>query len=367
MNRSTSTWSIQALKSALICFTLLATLSACSSSSDSNNGVDTDNDPILDDGQIEQPGVDTDNDGLTDAEELQLGLDPENPDTDSDGVLDGADRFPDDPNASLDSDNDGVSDDRDQFPNDPTETSDLNGDGLGDNANPFDGGTVITGNVNDSVTESPVADAQISLELVNANSETNPVLLTTTDDQGRFALVAEDSLIPDSFVIVVTAEGFQPIAQPLSNTGDEIDASGIRMIQSSDNFILVEKRPSVHHLGDDNFSGTQNSQFQRNTEGGSLSRNFNLSADQANLDELVLHWVAKGLQLDNTISINGNSLAIANNSNIDGSFTELSITLQVSGILRVGANTLSVESALFSLTNDLDDFEFVFIGLSELN
>ena len=98
-----------------------------------------------------------------------------------------------------------------------------------------------------------------------------------------------------------------------------------------------------------------------------MSRNFNLSAAQASLDELVLHWVAKCLQLPNTISINGNALAIADSSNIDGSFTELSITLQVSGILRVGANTLSVESALFSLTNDLDDFEFVFIGLSELN
>lgn len=395
MNRSSPIWFFQSLKTALVCLIFLTTLSACSSSSDSNNGTDTDNDQILDDGdncpavsntdqadadgdgvgdrcddtngagQVEQE-LDTDNDGLTDIQELQLGLNPENPDTDSDGVLDGVDSFPNDPDASLDSDNDGVSDDRDQFPNDPSETSDLNGDGLGDNANPFEG-TIITGDVTDSVTAMPVADAQVSLELINANSETNPVVLATTDVQGSFTLVAEDSLIPDSFVIVINANGFQPIALPLSNTGVEIVASGIKVIQSSDNFVAIEKRPSVHHLGDDSFSGSQNSQFQRNTEGGSLSRSFNLSADQANQSELVLIWVAKGLQLPNTISINGNSVAMTDNSNIDGSFTEQSITLPVSGMLNQGANTLSVESAMDTFSNDLDDFEFVFIGLSALD
>lgn len=395
MNRSSPIWFFQSLKTALVCLIFLTTLSACSSSSDSNNATDTDNDQILDDGdncpdvsntdqadadgdgvgdrcddtngedQVEQE-LDTDNDGLTDIQELQLGLNPENPDTDSDGVLDGVDSFPNDPDASLDSDNDGVSDDRDQFPNDPSETSDLNGDGLGDNANPFEG-TIITGDVTDSVTAMPVADAQVSLELINANSETNPVVLATTDVQGSFTLVAEDSLIPDSFVIVINANGFQPIALPLSNTGVEIVASGIKVIQSSDNFVAIEKRPSVHHLGDDSFSGSQNSQFQRNTEGGSLSRSFNLSADQANQSELVLIWVAKGLQLPNTISINGNSVAMTDNSNIDGSFTEQSITLPVSGMLNQGANTLSVESAMDTFSNDLDDFEFVFIGLSALD
>ena len=52
----------------------------------------------LDDGGVgegegEQPGddADTDSDGLTDAQELDLGTDPENPDTDGDGIVDGAD------------------------------------------------------------------------------------------------------------------------------------------------------------------------------------------------------------------------------------------------------------------------------------
>lgn len=46
-----------------------------------------------DDGEGEEPeeGTDTDRDGLSDAEEQELGTDPENPDSDFDGIIDSAD------------------------------------------------------------------------------------------------------------------------------------------------------------------------------------------------------------------------------------------------------------------------------------
>ena len=100
--------------------------------------------------------VDTDDDGLTDAEEVALGTDPNDPDTDGDDVDDGVDAFPLDPTETLDSDGDGVGDNAevangtnpnnsdsdgdgandgvDAFPLDPTETLDSDGDGVGDNA-----------------------------------------------------------------------------------------------------------------------------------------------------------------------------------------------------------------------------------------
>ena len=323
-------------------------------------------DAIDDSVVVVAPPVDTDNDGLSDDEELENGLDPENSDTDSDGVPDGDDQFPNDPTASLDSDNDGVSDDRDQFPNDASETSDLNGDGLGDNANPFVG-TVVSGIVTDSSTDEAVVGAQISLDLINTTSDTNPVVLTTTDALGVFSLVAEDSLIPDSFVVVITADGFRPVAQPLTNTGENIASPGITLIAQTDNFVVIEPMPSVHHLGDNSFSGSANSQFQRTTEGPSLVRSFNISSEQLGQDEIILNWVAKGIQHPNRIIINGSDVAVTDDTNVDGSYTVQSITLSVAGVLVEGANTLTVESIPTQFANDIDDFEFVFLGFSELN
>lgn len=268
---------------------------------------------------------------------------------------------------SLDSDNDGVPDVRDQFPFDPSETSDLNGDGLGDNANPFEG-TVITGKVINDMTSTPVANAKISLELVNSNSETNPVVLTATDSQGDFSLLAETTLIPDSFILVVSANGYRPAAVPLDNVGTEIVAPEIILVLDSEEFVIIESQPSVHHLGDDSFGGSENSQFQRTSEGPSLVRTFNLSNNQVNQNVLNLNWVAKGIQGPNVISINGNVVATTDETNPDGSFTEQSVSLQVSGILIEGANSILIESALTGSNNsDIDDFEFVFIGISGFN
>jgi|GEM_PF-2214971 len=322
---------------------------------------------VIDDPEndVVPPETDSDNDGLSDELELQLGLSPTNPDTDSDGVSDGEDKFPNDPTASLDSDDDGVSDDRDQFPDDATETSDLNGDGLGDNANPFQG-TVISGTVTDA-NDTAIANARISLDLIDSSNETNPQVLTTTDALGFFTLIAEESLVPDTFVIVVTANGFLPFAQPLSAGDDEIDATGITLISQTDSFVVIEPRPSVHHLGDNNFSGSANSQFQRTSEGAMLNRSFNISTSQLGQEEIVLNWVAKGIQEENLIVINGGTVALTPDTDVDGSFTEQSITLDVAGVLLEGANTLTIESTATSFLNDIDDFEFVFIGFSELD
>lgn len=311
---------------------------------------DTDNTPTT---------VDTDNDGLSDSDEVEIGLDPTNADTDNDGVNDGDDPFPNDASASIDSDNDGVSDNRDEFPNDATETSDLNGDGLGDNADPFDG-TVISGVVVDAENQTLVVNGTVSLDLVNTGSGTNPLVVTRTNADGEYALIAEESLLPDSFVVVVTSDGFEPAAIALVNSSDTINAQNIELEALSDSFITVETAPTVHHLGDDTFSGSENSQFQRTTEGVSLVRNFNVTEALSSADTLDLIWIAKGIQINNTISINGSLVATTSNTNSDGSFEVQSVALDVAGVLTVGSNTLEIVSTEL---NTLDDFEFVLLGL----
>lgn len=332
--------------------TPLAVLSGCSNS----DGLD---DSIVQDDPTEE--VDTDGDGVSDSMEDELGTDANNTDTDGDGVADNLDQFPNDASASVDSDGDGVSDDRDQFPNDPTETSDLNNDGLGDNANPFSG-TVIGGTVTDQGTDAPISNANVSLELVDASTGTNPVLLTSTDTEGTFTLIAEDRLLPDSFVIVVTAPGYQPSATSLTTSDVDLQAVLALPVQS-DEFIVVEPAPGVHHLGDGVFSGSVNSQFQRTTEGPTLARNFNLTADQAAAQSLTLYWLAKGIQNSNTISINGTVVGVTPNTNTDGSYTEQEIELATDGVLIEGANEVHIDSVLTGLNaSDIDDFEFVILG-----
>lgn len=308
--------------------------------------------------------IDTDGDGIDDDRELELGLNPNNIDTDADGVADGDDQFPNDPSASADSDGDGVPDSRDAFPNDPTETADLNGDGFGDNANPIDG-TVIMGTVTDMVTGTGISDAQVSLDLINSGTQNDAVILASTDSTGSFTLVAPNNLLPSSFVLVVTSEGYRPEVVIYNNNNETSIEAQVEMVRLSSDFTVIEANPRVHHLGDNSFSGSENSQFQRSAEGITLTRNFNVNAAQANAAQISLRWVAKGIQSENTVVINGQELSITPQTNADGSFNAQSILLDVSGVLVEGGNTIDIVSS--GDVVDFDDFEFVFIGLTGLN
>ncbi len=81
-----------------------------------------------------EEAVDTDGDGLTDAEELELGTDPNNPDTDGDGLSDGDEInvYGTDP-LNPDTDGDGLSDgdEVNVYGTDPL-NPDTDGDGLSD-------------------------------------------------------------------------------------------------------------------------------------------------------------------------------------------------------------------------------------------
>ncbi|MGB1979789.1 MAG: BspA family leucine-rich repeat surface protein [Flavobacteriaceae bacterium] len=144
-----------------------------------NADFDDDNDGYSDQSEIvggsdaynaQSTPEDADDDFLSDALELILETDPNNPDTDGDGIIDGQDPSPnggsnlgtvDDvdgdgiPDAiDPDDDNDGVPDLMDSFPKDPSENSDIDGDGIGDNADQDRDGDGVT-NSNDLFPNNP--------------------------------------------------------------------------------------------------------------------------------------------------------------------------------------------------------------------
>ncbi|NIA16026.1 MAG: hypothetical protein GWP08_18330 [Nitrospiraceae bacterium] len=132
---------------------------------------------------------------------------------------------------------------------------------------------------------------------------------------------------------------------------------------STEELIAIEPVPDVHHLGDNDFSGSINSQFQKQSEGDHYKEEFVLTARQVppyfNRGEI--RMLAKGVQRRHKIVINGVTLdKRLEEAPDDGSFGEFVATFDAS-ILRASTNTLEVIAK--PSNSDIDDFEFVNIQI----
>lgn len=123
--------------------------------------------------------------------------------------------------------------------------------------------------------------------------------------------------------------------------------------------IVVEPEPQVHHLGNDEFSGRINSQFQRRSEGLVLQLPFEMTREHAGLPLVgaELRLLVKGTQAPNPVRLNGRQIATLAASPSSGAFGEQVITIP-SGVLRLGENVLELES-IARPGSDKDDYEFV--------
>ncbi len=122
---------------------------------------------------------------------------------------------------------------------------------------------------------------------------------------------------------------------------------------------------SLHHLGDDDYSGSANSQFQMATEGTTYSRSFTVDMLQL-YSTATLSITHRGVQRADPIRINGELINSMGNSPSDGSLGTSTISFDIH-ILKAGANTISITSSYDSWNHDYDDFEFtnIYITLSQ--
>jgi len=91
---------------------------------------------------------------------------------------------------------------------------------------------------------------------------------------------------------------------------------------------------------------------------------YNATEARSTATTIDLFWIAKGIENANTIFINGSQVGSTPDTNTDGSFTEqIIITLDAAGVLNVGAYEIVIGSVLTGTGTDIDDFEFVLIGL----
>jgi len=218
---------------------------------------------------------------------------------------------------------------------------------------PVESALRLTGRVLDEKTGEPLAGAGVRIDLPGRED-----LIAASDGSGLFALTARD--LPDTIAVTAARDGYVPGA--LSMTEREIEAGAdieIRLAPVDLFDVALEPDPRVHHLGDDNFDGRINSQFQRESEGYAVEIGFELA--DAQLDGAIggaeLTLLVKGSQRDNRVELNGRPVGVLGESPGDGSFGRRTLRVPTQ-LLRDGENTLRVRSGRAS-GSDHDDFEFV--------
>jgi hypothetical protein len=213
---------------------------------------------------------------------------------------------------------------------------------------------VIHGRVANGESDEPLTDALVRLDMPGSRA-----IIVRTDAQGQYALPIPE--MPDNFALTASRDGFVPGSAniPLARMRGGLFEQDFVLQPTSETVIPVESSPVVHHLGNDRWEGTINSQFQRNAEGRTYLVTFTVTAEQIAMgaSEAAVQLLAKGVQCPHRVRINGQTVQrrLSESPN-DGSFGEARIPFDADWLI-VGQNVLEIRAG--SCLGDIDDFEFV--------
>ncbi len=214
---------------------------------------------------------------------------------------------------------------------------------------------VISGMISDS-RQYPLSGAKIKIPLVD-ESKDPPVdesVEVFSDQAGNYRLFVSNELLPPSFAVLASKEGFIPASQNVTKSESGSYTVNFVMQDIPQNMVILEIEPAVHHLGNDEYGGAANSQFQQKTEGTTYVRDFEVSDFQLSFPQVEISLFAKGAENNNRLFINGTQIGVLDSSPKDGSFA--SVTLTFSSLLLKGTDTLTIQANYGS--GDYDDFEF---------
>lgn len=212
----------------------------------------------------------------------------------------------------------------------------------------------LRGRVRDARSGRPLAGAVIRVDLAGARPA-----LTRTDDNGAYELLLPE--VPDNVAVSAARAGYLPESKNLRVfRGDgNVHRLDFELGENTERIIATESNPVVHHLGNDKFEGSVNSQFQRPSEGILFRADFGVARDQypEQAGVAVVTFLAKGIQCEPQIRLNGHLITEGLTvSPDDGSFAPVKVAFDPAW-LRVGQNVITVTAVV--CVNDLDDFEFV--------
>lgn len=201
--------------------------------------------------------------------------------------------------------------------------------------------------------DNPLSGVKVILPFPDRN------ITTVTDNEGNYDLKIDQNI---SFPVLVTAskDGYVPISKNVYKNDDLTKyEEDFKLVKKTDDVVILDK--SLHHLGDDNYGGNINSQFQAKSEGVKYKKEFNLSDEFLNnYSQFTLTLYAKGLQYENPLYINGHLITQLDNSPQDGSFGKLSVSIPKEYLKN--NNVIEIDSVQNN-SSDYDDFEFANIQL----
>lgn len=202
----------------------------------------------------------------------------------------------------------------------------------------------------------PVEGATVSIYAKNIR------YFSLTDASGRYVVSVPTTALPTSGYISLTIylHGWTPINMtflcPLLS--QEYTALVSLVFHPCQPCLNVDGDSELYHLGDDDFGGWANSQFQKNSDGLEIE----LNVDAAGSNQLVLHFQAKGLQTsighDNVIQfLNGTEVIeerLILDSPINGSYGEYTYTVNSTSPI----TSVKLISSKNITSGDRDDWEF---------
>lgn len=211
---------------------------------------------------------------------------------------------------------------------------------------------IISGHVTISDTGKPLPGAAIRLDIPNSYTQ------VTTDSNGYYSLPIPS--LGNYFLMSVGKDGYIPQTANISK--NNLLASGsltqdFALKAAQNNVLILEIVPEVHHLGDDVFNGSFNSQFQQVSEGIEYIDTFITNANQLPpyYKTAELHVTVKGTECYDPVYINSVEIGSFYGSPSDGSFGEIIIPLNDISILKTVSNTLRINTVE---CNTFDDFEY---------
>jgi len=207
------------------------------------------------------------------------------------------------------------------------------------------GGVVTDANGN------PLAGVNVGL------SNDGKTTTVVSDDHGQFTVETPSDSLPDSYVVDVYDGEHVPVAVPVTQSPDGVDTIGVTLDETSDTQAPLELTPVVHHLGDGQFGGQENSQLQFPDAEG-LARDYAFTLSQAQLAHATASFdlMAKGVNCADEVTINGQLVGTLTLTPADGSYGAVHVPVPLAA-LQLGANTASI-AAVACESGDYDDFEY---------